>query len=77
MGAWPPVMAGEDFAYYRLDGQIPTCLFWLGAADPARVGSGGPLPSLHSAFFAPVPEPTLRTGVSAMAAAVLALLGKP
>lgn len=77
VGSWPPVMAGEDFAYYRLDGQIPTCIFWLGAVDPALVAGGGPLPSLHSAFFAPLPAPTLRTGVAAMTSAVLELLGKP
>jgi hypothetical protein len=35
-----------------------------------------PLPGLHSALFAPVPEPTLRTGVKAMTSAVLDLLKK-
>jgi hypothetical protein len=38
--------------------------------------TGIPLPTLHSALFAPVPEPTLRTGVKAMTVAVLELLKK-
>jgi hypothetical protein len=32
---------------------------------------GKPLPVNHSPFFAPVPEPTIRTGVLAMVLAVL------
>jgi hippurate hydrolase len=73
-------MASEDFGYFGLDHQIPTSMFWLGAVDPAKVKqskeTGTPLPSLHSALFAPVPEPTLRTGVKAMTSAVLELMKK-
>lgn len=77
----PQIMASEDFARYSLEGhQIPTVIFWLGAVDPAKVKqsreTGTPLPSLHSALFAPVPEPTIRTGVKAMTSAVLELLKK-
>ena len=43
------------------------------AAESARTGK--PLPSLHSSKFAPVPEPTLKTGVTALTAAALELLG--
>ena len=33
-----PVMGGEDFGRFSLDGQqIPVTLFWLGAVDPAKV----------------------------------------
>jgi len=35
-----------------------------------------PLPSLHSDLFAPVPEPTIKTGVLAMSSAVLNVLAK-
>src|SRR5262249_43576830 len=63
----PPIMASEDFGSLSLDQKIPSMIFWLGAVDPAKVKaskeSGTPLPSLHSALFAPLPEPTLRTGV--------------
>ena len=73
-----PIMASEDFGYLSLDRKIPSMIFWLGAVDPAKVkqskDAGTPLPSLHSPLFAPVPEPTLRTGVKAMTAAVLELM---
>jgi amidohydrolase len=76
----PPIMASEDFGYFSLDQKIPATIFWLGASDPAKVKqsreSGVPLPGLHSALFAPVPEPTLRTGVKAMTSAVLELMKK-
>ena len=75
-----PIMASEDFGYFSLDQKIPTTIFWLGASDPAKVKanreSGVALPGLHSALFAPVPEPTLRTGVKAMTSAVLELMRK-
>jgi hippurate hydrolase len=76
----PPMMASEDFGYFSLDHKIPATIFWLGASDPVKVKqsreSGVPLPGLHSALFAPVPEPTLRTGVKAMTSAVLDLMKK-
>jgi amidohydrolase len=74
----PPTMASEDFGYLSLDQKIPSVTFSLGAVDPAKVKAskegGPPLPSLHSARFAPVPESTLRTGVKSMTAAVLDLM---
>jgi len=76
----PPMMASEDFGYFSLDQKIPATIFWLGASDPAKVKqsreTGVALPGLHSALFAPVPEPTLRTGVKAMTSAVLELMKK-
>ena len=73
-----PMMASEDFGYLSLDQKIPSAIFWVGAVDPIKVKEsqerGTALPSLHSAIFAPVPEPTLRTGVKAMTAAVLELM---
>ena len=79
--AVPPVMGAEDFGRFALEGnQIPAVMFWLGATDPAVLAeskrTGKPVPSLHSALFAPVPEPTIRTGVKAMTAAVLELMKK-
>jgi len=75
----PPVMGSEDFGRFALEGhQIPACMIWLGAVDPAKVAKskvdGTTLPSLHSSLFAPLPEPTIRTGVKAMSAAVLDLM---
>jgi amidohydrolase len=76
-----PVMAGEDFSQFSLpDLSVPACIFWVGAVDPKKMEEARknrtPLPTLHSSKFAPVPEPTIRTGVVAMTAAVLELLKK-
>jgi len=73
------VMGGEDFGAYGLEGhQIPTVFFRLGAIDAGRIAqsraSGEPLPSLHSSLFMPDPEPTIRTGVTAMTSVVLDLM---
>jgi len=50
----------------------------VGATAPERLAEsragGTPLPSLHSSLFAPVPEPALRTGVTAMTSVVLSLM---
>jgi amidohydrolase len=72
------IMGSEDFGIFSLDHKIPAVIFWLGAYDPAKVAeserTGVALPSPHSPFFAPLPEPTLRTGITAMTDAAMALL---
>jgi hippurate hydrolase len=72
------VMGSEDFGMFSLDHKIPAVIFWLGAYDPAKVAeserTGVALPSPHSPLFAPLPEPTLRTGITAMTDAAVALL---
>jgi hippurate hydrolase len=77
-----PEMGGEDFSEFgRTVDKVPLCLIRLGAVAPDKVAesqrTGVALPSLHSSRFAPVPAPTIRTGVTAMTAAVLDLLAKP
>lgn len=77
----PPTTGGEDFSEFgRTVPPVPLCIWWVGATDPARFEeaerTGVPVPSNHSATFAPVPEPTLRTCVTSMTAAVLELLGR-
>jgi len=78
-----PTMGGEDFSEYSLlpEHSIPAVNFHVGAVDPAKMAESkkpgaAPLPTLHSSKFAPVPEPTIRTGVVAMTAAVLDLMKK-
>jgi amidohydrolase len=76
-----PEMGGEDFSQFgRTTEKVPICLFRVGAVDPALVAesqrTGVPLPSLHSSKFAPLPEPTIKTGVTALTAAALDLLAK-
>ena len=77
-----PVMGGEDFSQYgRTPEKVPTCLFWVGAVAPEKIAeskrTGVPLPSLHSSKFAPLPEPTIKTGVTAFCAVVFDLLARP
>ncbi len=74
-----PVMGGEDFARYgRQDPPIPSVMFRLGAIGDelyqASRRRGVVLPSLHTPFFAPDPEPTITTGVNAMTAAAMEIL---
>jgi hippurate hydrolase len=76
-----PTMGGEDFGEFgRTADKIPICLFDLGGVKPEvfeeAQRSGKTLPSLHSPLWAPDPEPTLKTGITAMTAAVLELMDK-
>ena len=76
-----PSMGAEDFCEFSLpDHSIPALMFTVGAVDPAKVAeskkTGVSLPSLHSSKFAPVPEPTIRTGIVGMTTAVLELMKK-
>jgi hippurate hydrolase len=76
-----PTMGGDDFSEYSLsDHSIPAVYFHFGAVEPAKIAefkqAGKELPTLHSSKFAPVPEPTIRTGVIGMITAVLELMKK-
>ena len=72
------VMGSEDVGLFSLDNKIPAVMFRLGASEPEKLAeskqTGVPLPSLHSARFAPVYAPTITTGVTAMTAIALDLL---
>jgi len=75
-----PTMGGEDFAEYgRTPDKIPICMFVVGgvAIDNFKKSqaTGESLPSLHSPYWAPDPAPTIKTGMTAMIAAVLELMG--
>jgi amidohydrolase len=63
-----PIMTSEDYSYF-VDQGIPSFYFTLGVADPQKLAeaksAGGQLPSNHSPLFAPVPEPSIKTGVTA------------
>jgi amidohydrolase len=73
--ASPPSTPSEDYSEF-VNAGVPSMFFNIGVYDPERVaaarnGSGPPLPSNHSPLFAPVPKPTIETGVTAMTLAVL------
>jgi amidohydrolase len=77
----PPSMGGEDFSEFgRTEPKVPICMMNIGGVSPEAFKesqrTGKPLPSLHSSLWAPVPEPTIKAGVTAMTAAVLELAGK-
>ncbi|TDB68279.1 amidohydrolase [Arundinibacter roseus] len=74
-------MVGEDFSRFALENnRVPIFMFWLGTLSEERIreakAKGEQLPSLHSPLFAPVPEPTIKTGVLAMSSAALDLFKK-
>jgi len=57
---------------------VPIFMFRVGSVEEKRLAGyeriGQPPPSLHSPIYYPDPEPTLATGVEAMASAALELL---
>jgi hippurate hydrolase len=74
-----PGTASEDFDEFALEGRkVPAVMFSLGAMDgeelAAAHAAGKSLPGPHNSHFKPVPEPTLRAGVTAMSNVALALL---
>ena len=73
------ITGSEDFGVFGDTIGVPYCYWILGGTDPAtylaaveadRVDQD--IPSNHSPFFAPVIEPTVSTGVSALVVATLA-----
>ncbi len=71
------ITPSEDYAYF-VEAGIPSLYFSLGGADPEKwkqERAGGPaLPSNHSPLFAPVVEPSLKTGITAEVAVLRNLL---
>jgi hippurate hydrolase len=79
ISAVPASMVGEDFGRFgRTEPRVAILQYWLGAVDPEKVeeaeANGEKLPSLHSSKFAPLPEPTIKTGVLTMCAGLLEIL---
>jgi amidohydrolase len=71
----PPGTPSEDFSEF-INAGVPSMFFNIGVYEPERVaaareGTGPWLPPNHSPLFAPVPKPTIETGVEAMTLAVL------
>jgi amidohydrolase len=74
----PPITASEDFSAFVNEG-VPSMFFFIGVSNPEDVAAamkpgGKPLPFNHSPFFAPVPEPSIKNGATAMSLAVLNVL---
>lgn len=76
-----PVAASEDAGQFGAELGVPTVYWFYGGGDPerfARAMAAGRLdqgiPFNHSPEFAPIPEPTLSTGVDALVTAALTWL---
>ena len=69
----PANTTSEDFSEFA--NAVPSMMFNIGVYEPeqwtAANKSGTPLAANHSPQFAPVPKPTILTGVTAMTLAVL------
>lgn len=76
------VSGSEDFPLLATDIGKPYMFWFFGGTEPeeyerrVKDGTVGELPSNHSPFFAPVIQPTLKTGVEAMVVAALTFVGK-
>ncbi len=75
----PMSMGGEDFSQFTRAG-LRTFYWHLGTADPVKFAEskkgGKALANTHSPYYAPVPEPTLRTGVLTMSMAIMELINE-
>lgn len=73
----PGWTASEDYSELVNAGMPHSVYFSVGGYDPKTIArykaEGKPLPVNHSPYFAPVPEPTIRTGVETLTLAVLSV----
>lgn len=78
-----PVSASEDFGLFGTAWNVPTVFWVIGGIDPVlyeearKAGKLDELPANHAPNFAPVVDPTLRTGIEAMLAAAGAWICPP
>jgi metal-dependent amidase/aminoacylase/carboxypeptidase family protein len=74
-----PGSASEDYSEFVMAG-VPSFYFGIGGLDPQYLAKAAetntPVPSNHSPEFAPVPEPSIRTGTAAMSLVLLDVLKK-
>ncbi len=74
-----PSAPSEDYSEFIIAG-VPSLFFGIGAIDPKTIAearaAGTFVPGPHSPYFAPVPEPTIRTGVEAMSLALMNVMSK-
>jgi hippurate hydrolase len=76
----PAMTASEDFSLYALQG-VPSMFFFTGIYDPKMVADsqrpgGTPIAFNHSPYYAPVPEPSIKTAARAMSLAVLNVMAR-
>jgi hippurate hydrolase len=75
-----PASASEDFSIFGRNWKVPYVFWFVGGTDPKtyleakKNNNINSIPSNHSPKFAPVINPTLKTGLQAMMSAALAWL---
>jgi hippurate hydrolase len=76
----PGWTASEDYSEF-IEAGVPSVFFGIGGYDPKMIADykarGVPVPVNHSPLFAPVPEPSIRTGVTVLTLAVLMVTSGP
>jgi hippurate hydrolase len=74
-----PGSASEDYSEFVIAG-VPSFYFFIGGLDPEMLKTAAaekrPVAGNHSPEFAPVPEPSIRTGAEAMSLVLLDVLQK-
>ena len=75
----PGGSASEDYSELVAADMPKSVFFQIGGYDPKMIAEykaqGKPVPVNHSPYFAPVPEPAIRTGVETLTLAVLMVAG--
>ncbi len=69
-----PMSASEDFSEF-VEAGVPSLFFGIGGYDPKTLADlkakGQPVPTNHSPFFAPQPEPAIRGAVKAITLSII------
>jgi amidohydrolase len=78
-----PELGSEDVSVLASSISKPCCFWFFGGTDAKewdereKNGTLNDIPVNHSPYFAPVLQPTLKTGIDAMVVAALTFVGKP
>lgn len=76
----PGWTASEDYSEFVKAGVSKSVFFSIGGSDPKLLerlkAEGKPVPVNHSPFFAPLADPSIRTGVEVLTLAVLGVASK-
>ena len=76
----PGATASEDYSDLASAGIARSVYFMLGGYEAKTIADykakGQPLPANHSPYFAPAPEPAIRTGVETLTLAVISVAGR-
>jgi hippurate hydrolase len=76
----PAMTASEDFSQF-VNAGVPGVFFFTGVYDPKAVAEadrpgGKPIAFNHSPYYAPVPEPSIKTAAQAMTLAVMNVMAR-